>query len=45
MPAKGIFSPFERSKRELLKLFKAAADRLDVSIDWLLGRSDMMELP
>ena len=21
------------------------ADRLDVSVDWLLGRSDMMELP
>jgi hypothetical protein len=21
------------------------ADRLDVSLDWLLGRSDMMELP
>ncbi len=30
-----------------LDVYKLAqiADKLDVSVDWLLGRSDMMELP
>jgi len=32
---------------KVLDIYRLAqiADRLDVSIDWLLGRSDVMELP
>jgi hypothetical protein len=32
---------------DILDLYRVCqiADRLDVSLDWLLGRSDVMELP
>jgi hypothetical protein len=37
----------ERSGLKVLEIYRLAqiADRLDVSIDWLLGRSNVMELP
>jgi len=28
-----------------LDVYRLAADDLDVSVDWLIGRSDMMEMP
>ncbi len=35
------------SDLKALDIYRLAkiADRLDVSVDWLLGRSDVMELP